>query len=228
MKLKLIAKKAETPGVVSFIFKPEQPLTWKAGQFLHYVLNHPATDDRGSDRWFTIASAPYERHVMVTTRFASKEGSTFKKNLKPLKRGDEIEISDLDGDFIVSNAKKHYVFIAGGIGITPFRAILKDAAHNGTLLHVTMLYANRDKNIVYKKELEALAARNPKLKIYYLFSPQRINKTIIKELVPDLKQPLFYVSGPEPMVESVGKMLQEMGVPNKQIKQDWFPGYPAD
>src|ERR1700722_18853667 len=112
MKLKLIAKKVETPGVVSFIFKPEQPLTWKAGQFLHYVLNHAATDDRGSDRWFTIASAPHERHVMVTTRFASKQGSTFKKNLKPLKRGDEIEISDLDGDFTVSNARKHYVFIA--------------------------------------------------------------------------------------------------------------------
>ena len=228
MKLKLIAKKAETPGVVSFIFKPGEPLAWKAGQFLHYVLNHAPTDDRGSDRWFTIASAPHEHHVMITTRFAAKQGSTFKSNLKDLKPGDEIEISDLDGDFIVSNAKKHYVFIAGGIGITPFRAILKEAAHTGTFLNVKMLYANRDKDIVYKKELEALAARNPNLKIYYFFSPQRINKTIIKELVPDLKKPLFYVSGPEPMVESVGKMLQEMGVPNKQIKQDWFPGYPAE
>ena len=228
MKLKLAARKTESPGVVSFIFKPDGPLVWKAGQFLHYVLNHAPTDDRGSDRWFTIASAPYERDVMITTRFAAKQGSTFKSNLKDLKPGDEIEISDLDGDFIVSNAKKHYVFIAGGIGITPFRAILKEAAHTGTFLNVKMLYANRDKDIVYKKELEALAARNPNLKIYYLFSPQRINKTIIKELVPDLKKPLFYVSGPEPMVESVGKMLQEMGVPNKQIKQDWFPGYPAE
>src|SRR5882672_4406019 len=143
MKLKLAARKAESPGVESFIFKPEEPLVWKAGQFLHYVLNHEATDDRGSDRWFTIASAPYERHVMLTTRFAAKQGSTFKKTLKALKPGDSIEVSDLDGDFIVSDPKKQYVFIAGGIGITLFRAILKDAQHVGTPLRVSLLYANR-------------------------------------------------------------------------------------
>src|ERR1035437_9317535 len=90
MKLKLAARKTESPGVESFLFKPEEPLVWKAGQFLHYVLNHVATDDRGSDRWFTIASAPCERHVMLTTRFASKQGSTFKKTLKALKPGDTI------------------------------------------------------------------------------------------------------------------------------------------
>jgi len=81
-EIKLAARKTESPGVESFIFKPEAPLVWKAGQFLHYVLNHAATDDRGSDRWFTIASAPWERHVMLTTRFTAKQGSTFKKTLK--------------------------------------------------------------------------------------------------------------------------------------------------
>jgi ferredoxin-NADP reductase len=228
MKLKLTAKKAESPGVVSFIFKPDEPLTWKAGQFLHYVLNHAPTDDRGSDRWFTIASASHERHVMVTTRFASQKSSTFKKTLKALKVGESIEVSDLDGDFIVSDARKHYVFIAGGIGITPFRAILKEKAHAGTPLRATLIYANRKKVAAYKNELEAMSRRNPNFKIHYLFSPQRIDKDTIRELVPDLKKPHFYVSGPEPMVEGVGKMLQEMGVPKKQIKQDWFPGYPAD
>src|SRR5580698_4308587 len=127
MKLKLAAKKTESAGVVSFIFKPEEPLMWKAGQFLHYVLNHAPTDDRGSDRWFTIASAPYERHVMITTRLAAKKGSTFKHNLKSLKLGDAIEFSDLDGDFTVDDPRKHYIFIAGGICITPFRSILKQS-----------------------------------------------------------------------------------------------------
>ena len=228
MKLKLAARKIESPGVVSFIFKPQKPLVWKAGQFLHYVLNHAPTDDRGSDRWFTIASAPYERHVMVTTRFASKKSSTFKKTLKALKMGDEIEVSDLDGDFTLGDPKKEQVFIAGGIGITPFRAILKQAAHDGKRLRVTLLYANRNKIAAYQKELETLAARNPDFKIHYLFSPQRIDKDTIKGLVPDLKKPMFYISGPEPMVESVGKMLRQIGVPPKRIKQDWFPGYPAE
>jgi ferredoxin-NADP reductase len=228
MKLKLTARKAECPGVTSFIFRPDKPLVWKAGQFLHYVLNHEATDDRGSDRWFTIASAPYERHVMLTTRFASKQGSTFKEALKALKMGDSVEVSDVDGDFIVSDPKKEHVFIAGGIGITPFRAILKEADHSRKPLRATLLYAHRDKFAAYKKELDTITHRNPHLKIHYLFGPQRIDKITIKELVPDLKSPLFYVSGPEPMVESVGKMLRQIGVPKKRIKQDWFPGYPAE
>jgi ferredoxin-NADP reductase len=228
MKLKLTARKTESPGVESFLFQPQGRLVWKAGQFLHYVLNHEATDDRGSDRWFTIASAPHERHVMLTTRFAVKEGSTFKKALKALKPGDFIEVSDLDGDFIVGDPRKEYVFIAGGIGITPFRAILKDAAHAGKLLRVILLYANRHKIAAYQHELETMARRNPNFRIHYLFSPQRIDKKTITQLVPDLKRPVFYVSGPEPMVESVGKMLQQMGVAKRRIKQDWFPGYPEE
>jgi ferredoxin-NADP reductase len=228
MKLKLARRKAESPGIESFIFKPEESLVWRAGQFLHYVLNHAPTDDRGSDRWFTIASAPYERYVMLTTRFTSQHSSTFKKTLKTLKPGDLIEISDLDGDFILNDPRKPYVFIAGGIGITPFRSILKQAEHEGKKLRVQLIYANRKTIAAYKKELEAMAQRNLNFKIHYLFSPQRVDKETIKELVPDLKTPLFYVSGPEPMVESVGKMLEQMGIPKKRIKQDWFPGYPAE
>jgi ferredoxin-NADP reductase len=228
MRLRLTARKAESPGVESFIFKPEQPLRWKAGQFLHYVLNHEPTDDRGSDRWFTIASAPCEHHVMLTTRFASKQGSTFKEALKALKLGDSIEISDLDGDFVVGDARKEYVFLAGGIGVTPFRSILKQADHEGKQLRVTMLYANRKTVAAYGKEFDALARKNPHLKIYYLFHPRRIDEQTIQELIPDLKAPLFYISGPEPMVESLGKMLRQVGVPQRRIKQDWFPGYPAE
>ena len=228
MKLKLAARKPESPGVESFIFKPQEPLVWKAGQFLHYVLNREATDDRGSDRWFTIASAPCEEHVMLTTRFDSKRSSTFKKTLKVLKPGGTIEVSDLDGDLIVSDTRKEYVFIAGGIGITPFRSILKQAEHDGEKLRVQLIYANRQTVAAYQKEFEAMARRNRNLKIHYLFNPQRVDKQTIKELVPDLKKPLFYVSGPEPMVEAIGKMLQQIGIPKKRIKQDWFPGYPAE
>jgi ferredoxin-NADP reductase len=165
---------------------------------------------------------------MLTTRFASKDGSTFKNALKALKPGNTIEISDLDGDFIASDSKKEYVFIAGGIGITPFRSILKQAEHEGNKLRVRLIYANRKTVAAYRKEFDAMARRNRNLKIHYRFSPQRIDKQTIKELVPDLKKPLFYVSGPELMVEAIGKMLQQIGVSKKRIKQDWFPGYPAE
>ena len=228
VKLKLTARKKESANVVSFIFQPQEQLTWKAGQFLHYVLNHAPTDNRGSDRWFTIASAPFERHVMITTRFAGANGSTFKKALKKLRVGDSIEVSDLDGDFTLGNSRAEYIFIAGGIGITPFRSILKQAEHEKKSLCVTLIYANRKNVAAYKKEFDAMAKRNPHLKIHYLFHPQRIDKQTVKEFVPDLKKPFFYVSGPEPMVESIGRMLQQIGVPKNHIKQDWFPGYPAE
>jgi ferredoxin-NADP reductase len=66
----------------------------------------------------------------------------------------------VDGDFIVSDTKKHYVFIAGGIGITPFRSILKEAAHAGAPLRATLIYANRNPKVTYRKELESMAKQN--------------------------------------------------------------------
>ena len=228
MKLNLTAIKSESPDVKSFIFQPSKPLIWKAGQYLHYMLHHEPTDDRGSDRWFTLASAPFERHVMITTRFAKGKGSTFKKTLKALKLGDSIEVSDVDGDFIVEDRDKDYVFIAGGIGITPFRSIIKEMQHKRVPLRVTLIYASRHAHVVYRKELEIAAKQNPHFSLHYVFSPQRIDRLTIRKLVPNLKKPLFYISGPEPMVESTGKLLQKIGVPKNHIKQDWFPGYPAD
>lgn len=228
MKLILATRKEEVPGVTSFIFEPAEAVTWKAGQFFHYVLHHRPTDDRGSDRWFTISSAPSEKHVMITTRLAAEKGSTFKKALQELKIGDAIEMSDLDGEYIVEDLAAEYVFIAGGIGITPIRSILKELDQKGAQISATVLYANRDQNIVFKDELESFVKNNPKLKIQYIISPDRIDEAKIKELVPDLQKPLFYVSGPEPMVEGLGNTLKAIGVQADHLIQDWFPGYPAE
>jgi ferredoxin-NADP reductase len=144
------------------------------------VLNPGATDDRGSDRWFTIASASHEGQVRLTTRFASQKGSTFKKALKALKEGDAIEISDLDGDFLLSDLDTEYVFIAGGIGITPFRAMLVHAVGAGKPLRATLLYANRDEVAAYKEEFEVMAARNPNFKIHYLLVRSGLIKRRLK------------------------------------------------
>jgi ferredoxin-NADP reductase len=224
MKFTLSATKQEANDTFSFIFAPEEPLQWKAGQLLRYVLNHPNPDDRGLERFFSIASAPHEEHVMLTTRFASKS-SSFKKALKNLRRGDAVEAHDLEGDFVVDHRKKTFVFIAGGIGITPFRAILLDLEHNKKPLNVQLLYANRDNDFPYRKELEALRRRHPEFRIDYVVSPNRIDEKSIPQLVPDIQKPMFYVSGPEPMVESMDKTLKKIGVSKKRIKNDFFPGY---
>jgi ferredoxin-NADP reductase len=231
MKLKLLEKRSETPGVTTFIFEPQEPLSWKPGQYVHYVLHHLPTDDRGSDRWFTNAAAPFENQVRITTRHTEKNGSSFKKKLFNLAEGKNIEISVVGGDFVVDDLTQEYVFIAGGIGITPFRSILKQLHHDKTPIKVTLLYANRDQNIVYKEELEELAKNNPDFTIHYVLSPERIDEEKIKTLIPeipDLQKPLFYISGPEPMVDALGETLKQMGVTEDRIKQDWFPGYPAE
>jgi ferredoxin-NADP reductase len=228
MKLTLTRRKAEAAGVESFIFTPESTLVWKAGQYLHYVLHHEPTDSRGSDRWFTVASAPFEGEAMITTRLAEKEGSSFKAALKNLQIGEVIEVSAVEGDFVVDDVAQEYVFIAGGIGITPFHSILKEADHAGVQLRATLLYGNRDADIPFKTELDAFIKNNPNLSIHYVTMPDRIDEASIKKLVPDLQKPLFYVSGPEPMVKSLAGTLAAMGVAPERIKLDDFPGYPAD
>lgn len=228
VKLKLTGKKPETPDVTSFIFIPSEPLSWIPGQFLHYVFHHEPTDDRGSDRWFTNSAAPFENHIRITTRFASDKSSSFKKKLFALKEGKEIEISFIEGDFILDDPSKDYVFIAGGIGITPFRSILAQLNYEKKPINVTLLYSNRDQNVVYRDELEEIAKNSPNFKIHYFFSPEHIDGNKIKELIPNLQKPIFYISGPEPMVDALGEILKKMNIPEEHIKQDWFPGYPAE
>jgi len=228
MWLQLIEKKQETKDVTTFVFKPSDPLTWKPGQYLHYLLHHEPTDDRGSDRWFTVSSAPYTGLPSITTRFTPEKGSSFKKALAELKVDGYIEITGVEGDFTVEDAAQEYVFIAGGIGITPFHSILAEASHAGTRLKATLLYGNRDTDVPFKAELDAFAKENPNLVIHYITMPERIDADAIKKFVPDLQKPLFYISGPEPMVKSLAEVAAGLGIPKEHIKLDDFPGYPME
>ena len=92
-------------------------------------------------------------------------------------------------------------------------------------LSVQLLYASRNSDFPYHKELEALKKRHPEFRIDYVVSPERIDEKSIPKLVPDMEKSVFYVSGPEPMVESLDKTLKKLGVPKKRIKNDFFPGY---
>jgi ferredoxin-NADP reductase len=225
MKLTLISKRPETEDVTSFLFRSDAPLKWQAGQFLHYSLPHPDADDRGIERYFTIASVPFEGHVMLTTRFASGRSSSFKRALRQLPVGAAVEVSEPDGDFVVGDPADQHVLIAGGIGVTPFRAILLDLDHREMPINATLLYANRTPDFVYKAELDRLASRHPGFVVRYLVSPERVSHASIRAVAPDLATPTFHVSGPEPFVESVGSMLSGLGVPDAHVKRDYFPGY---
>lgn len=223
MFLTLTGKKEEVSNVISFFFKADSALNWEPGQYFHYFLDDT---NRGVkvDRYFSIASAPFEEKIMLTTRF-SQDISVFKKDLRHLNIGDRVEAKGPMGWFGVDDPLKEYVFLAGGIGITAFRSILLDLNHRNLPINVTLLYANRNKDIIFKDELEAIANKHPTFKIHYVIDPERIDEAKIRSLVSDYLNPSYYLSGPEPMVETFVPLLLGMGVSNDKIKLDFFPGY---
>jgi ferredoxin-NADP reductase len=224
MRLTLVEKRRETDDTKSFFFAGDSGLTWKAGQYIHYKLPHADPDARGIERYFSIASAPFEKRVRLTCRFAHRS-SSFKKALDALPIGSEIEADPPEGDFCVDDLSKPLVFIAGGIGITPFRAILLDLEHRQQAFQIQLLYANRGEDAVFRGELDSLAKRRPSLRICYYIGDDRLDAKGIQRAAPELDPHRFYVSGPEPMVESFDKILKELGVPEKEIENDFFPGY---
>ncbi|HEY4486567.1 MAG TPA: FAD-dependent oxidoreductase [Candidatus Paceibacterota bacterium] len=224
MRLTLVEKKKEAGNAVSFVWESEIPVSWSAGQFLHYTLPHEKSDDRSTRRWFTISSAPHEGHIMFTTRFA-EQGSSFKHALQDLSIGGVIGAEGPEGEFVVDDPNRDMVFIAGGIGITPYRSILADLDHRGLPINVTLLYANRDSDFIFKEELEALAEKHPTFTIHYFVEPNRIDESEIRENISDMAKAFVYLSGPEPMAEAFEEMLLQIGISDTHIKRDYFPGY---
>lgn len=226
MRLTFVGSEKREADVVTFRFKPEQPMTWQAGQYLYYTLPHDNPDDRGIKRWFTIASPPSSGEVCITTRIVEgQQRSTFKEALHNLKPGGTIEAEGPEGDFVVDDPGQHMLFIAGGIGVTPFYAILAEAAAHDQQLHVHMLYANRTDDVVYRDELTKFQAQNPALKIDYIIQPDKLDDTKLREAIELEDDPLIYISGPEPMVDAIAEQLIGLGSDENNIKRDHFPGY---
>lgn len=223
MKLRFQSKQEIQSGVFTFVFEPQEQMVWQPGQYMHYFLKHAGADDRGEERWFTISSAPYEERVQLTTRWSGDKASSFKKAMFALKPGDELEAEGPGGKFVWQAGNHRHVLVAGGIGITPFRSILLQLDHDGKEIDADLLYANRDDNFVFGAELSGLAAKHSGL---------RINKFVgkeitLKDLKPFIGLPgvLFYLSGPESMVDSFKDQLLVAGAGEESILKDRFPGY---
>lgn len=240
MKLKLIKRFEEEGGATTFYFEPEQVFEWTAGQYLHYKINNQDFDDRGPNRFFSIASAPHEEYIQLTTKFFD-DGSSFKKELIRLKAGDTIEAFGPKGDFSIREGITDYVFIAGGMGITPFRSIILDLDHRGKPLNITLLYANKTLDMVFRAELEKIAKKHKEFRVLYFItgedvqekqltenikiSSARIDKQTLEEVIKNTDSTMVYVSGPETMVYYFEDLLSQLKVPGQNIVCDYFIGY---
>jgi ferredoxin-NADP reductase len=227
MILNFTEKIQNTPDCFSFFFDSSEEVNFKAGQHMNFTLPHDNPDDRGISRFFTIASAPNEGRIMITTRIALENSSTFKKALMNMRKGREITAHPPQGKFIIDDYSKSYVFFAGGIGITPFRSILVDLDYNRKIkeMEIFLLYSNKNNDIVFKDELGLLASRNATFKTRYVISPEVCNIEMIKAEVPNYNDKTYYISGPPGMVKSVAESLAAENIEDSRIKRDFFPGY---
>jgi ferredoxin-NADP reductase len=223
MKMRMVKRQPETPTAESFFWQPSEVIHFTAGQYLEWHLPHPEEDDRGDVRWFTISASPTDEFIRLTTKFNPK-GSTFKKTLKALEIGAEVEAINPEGDFVLpDNLKQPLVFVAGGIGITPFRSMLKYAADKKLDLDVQLIYAAKTVDeFAFKAELESTGLRPT-----YVVTDQDglLTGKRIQTLAGGLDGKLVYLSGPEPMVKDFRSQLLDLSVPGGQIKIDDFPGY---
>ena len=215
-KAVLVRKVHEYGDIYSFVFKPEREVKFIAGQFAHLLL-HDMDESKGKPvHDFSIASAPHDGELMFTTHV--RKESLYKQKLDSLKEGDSVTLFKIKGEFTLpTHTDKPIVLIAGGIGITPYRSMLRDVygkekSYNLMLIHVS------DDAFLYEEEFSE-----------YPLSQMRMSRdalaSYLEELCEENPDALYYVSGPPGFVDALKDMLTEFDVPEEHIKQDWFDGY---
>ncbi len=222
MNLRFIKKHHEVGTIYSFFFESIEQIEWIAGQYLNLTM--PDVAPVYSDRIFTIASAPHENHLMITTWISE---SPFKKRLMELKPGEEVVADQLGGDFYWENDGRDKLYLAGGIGITPFRSILLDRVHNQLPNKATLLWSGKKDGRPYVNEINKLSRVDSSLTIYD-FVDERINVQKVQAAVPDFNRRTIYLAGSQKFVDGLGEALMATGIPRTQLKYDWFDGYTED
>jgi ferredoxin-NADP reductase len=225
------------PDTYEFVFSSNRKLKFEAGQYLEWTLPHEKADGRGIRRYFTIASSPTDPDIRVGVKFY-KPSSTFKDKLLALKRGDTIVASQVAGDFTLpENKKKKLVFIAGGIGITPFRSMIEYMIEKKEKRDIILLYSNKTVEDVAYAELLDRAERELGIETLPIISnqtpemlargdfPTTIDQHLIRSQIPDYEDRIFYISGPHGMIEAFSTLLRQLGVPRIHIHKDFFPGF---
>lgn len=224
-------------STMAFHFEKPDGFSFKPGQALEVILEQsPGADAQNTRHAFSIVTAPFETHLTIATRMRD---STFKRTLKTLEIESPIQ---LDGPFgsltLHNNRARPAVLIAGGIGITPFMSILRQASQDQLPQNLLLLYSNhRPEDAPFLAELQELEIRNKRFRLIATMTQMSrssqpwhgrsgaIDETLLREIGSELAMPIYYLAGPPSMVEAMHKNLNLAGVDDDDIRGEEFFGY---
>jgi len=233
----LLAREIVADGTMAFHFAKPTGFTARAGQsLLVRLIDPPETDAEGDARSFSIASAPLEPNLMIATRMRN---TAFKRVLKTIPLGTRVTIDGPDGQLVLpENPTAPAVFLAGGIGITPFRAMLVQAARDRWPNSIYLFYSNRrPEHAAFLGELEELQETN---RNYHLIATMteahkscqgwsggtsRIQRDMLERHMQDIRSPIYYFAGPPAMTTAMRKLLEDIGIDEQAMRYEEFYGY---
>ncbi len=228
----LVGEEEVARGTIIFRLKKPAGFTYAAGQAIYVRLPGQKEDDsKGRIRTFSIASAPQEPELVIATRVTD---SAFKRCLASLPVGSPIGIEGPYGDLTLDGGAVPLVFLAGGIGITPFRSMILDALGRGLSRDLTLFYSNRRAgDAAFLSEMEQLASDYPRFRLVATLTDAAdwqgergyVSREMIERHVGEMTKPVFYLAGPPAMVAAMEALLMGAGVRSENIRVEMFTGY---
>lgn len=222
---------------MAFHFERPGGFAFRAGQHAHVTLTDPPeTDDRGPRRTFTIASAPHEHELAITTRMRD---TAFKRALESAQPGLNVDIDRPKGEMVLhEDAARPAVFLAGGIGITPFLSMARHAVHISLPHRIFLFYSNRrPEDAAFLDELRGFETRNSNYRLIATMTKagkssrrwtgetDHIGRDMLERHLRDVLAPVYYYAGPPAMVAAMHDMLAGLGVAEDDMRSEDFDGY---
>ena len=224
-------------GTVAFYFTKPADFQFRAGQSIDLtLLNPPETDAEGDSRTFSIASAPFDSDLMIATRMRD---TAFKRVLRKALPRLQVKIDGPGGSFVLHRkSEKPAVFLAGGIGITPFLSMIRQAGHDQSPHHMYLFYSNRrPEDAAFLDLLSEATKLNPNFRLIATMTEMDkshsewkgeiglVNKDMLTKHLPSLQGPNYYLAGPPAMAAAMQRILIEAGVDEDDIRTEEFSGY---
>lgn len=222
--IKLVEKKQDTSDIFIFTFELAKKTQWKPGQ--HGIFKFKGEKMQGKNfRVFSISSVSEENKIIIGTRI-TENPSEFKKKLKAMNIGDTMSMTGPIGWFYINNYGRPIALIAGGVGITPIRALLKDLEVNAQITKtVEVFYSDNKSEYAFQSDLKYFDEKYDFIKVNYINNRENLQDKLNSFRSKYGNEASYFISGAPKMVTSLKSQLKENGIKNNNILTDPYNGY---